>query len=108
MTKQRKTRTKMKTMQQLYENRNLRLEDLSDVKKNLKQKINAQQEQLMVSAKQLVPFTKDSTTINLNKKSLSPLSLITTPIRKGKTMTVVEGILIGFKIMKSIRRFLRR
>ena len=98
----------MKTMQRLYETKGLTIQDLSEVKKDLKQRMNIQQEQVFTSAKRLVPFTKDSTTINLNKKSLSPLSLITTPIRKGKTISIVEGVLIGFKLMKNARRLFKR
>lgn len=98
----------MRTMQQLYENKNLTIEDLSEVKKELKQRIEAQQNHVLTSARRLVPFTKDSTTINLNRKSLSPLSLITTPIRKGKTISIVEGVLIGYKLMRSIRKFIRK
>lgn len=98
----------MKTMQQLYNNKKLNIDDLRDVKMQLKQKIDEQQEQVFTSAKRLVPFTKDSTTINLNKKSLSPLSLVTTPIRKGKAISIAEGVLIGFKLMKSVRRLIRR
>lgn len=98
----------MKTMQRLYETKGLTIQDLSEVKKDLKQRMDIQQEQVFTSAKRLVPFTKDSTTINLNKKSLSPLSLITTPIRKGKTISIVEGVLIGYKLMKNARRLFRR
>ncbi len=98
----------MKTMQKLYETKGLTIQDLSAVKKDLKQRMDIQQEQVFTSAKRLVPFTKDSTTINLNKKSLSPLSLITTPMRKGKTISIVEGVLIGYKLMKNARRLFRR
>jgi hypothetical protein len=95
-------------MQKLYETKGLTIQDLSAVKKDLKQRMDIQQEQVFTSAKRLVPFTKDSTTINLNKKSLSPLSLITTPMRKGKTISIVEGVLIGYKLMKNARRLFRR
>ena len=98
----------MKTMQQLYETKNLSFEDLAVVKKQLKQKIDNQQEQVFGSAKRLVPFTKDSATLSLKKKSLSPLSLITTPIRKGKTISLVEGIVIGYKLVRGNRKFIRR
>ena len=98
----------MKTMQKLYETKGLTIQDLSAVKKDLKQRMDIQQEQVFTSAKRLVPFTKDSTTINLNKKSLSPLSLITPPMRKGKTISIVEGVLIGYKLMKNARRLFRR
>ncbi len=95
-------------MQKLYETKGLTIQDLSEVKKDLKQRMDIQQEQIFTSAKRLVPFTKDSTTINLNKKSLSPLSLITTPIRKGKTISIVEGVVLGYKLMKNARRLFRR
>lgn len=108
MTKQKKTTMTMKTMQQLYENRKLTMDDLADVKFDLKRKINEQQSKMQVSMKQIIPFTKDSTTINLNNKKFLPLSLITTPIRKGRAISVAEGILVGYKVMKSIRRFIRR
>ena len=98
----------MKTMQQLYETKNLSFEDLANAKKQLKQRIDAQQEQISSSAKRVVPFSKDSTTISLKNNALSPLSFITTPIRKGKAISLVEGIVIGYKLIRSIRKFIRR
>lgn len=98
----------MKTMQKLYETKGLTIQDLLEVKKDLKQRMDIQQKQVFTSAKRLVPFTKDSTAISLNKKRLLPLSLITAPIRKGRTMSMIEGALIGYKLMRSIRKFFRR
>ena len=98
----------MKTMQKLYENKKLKIDDLSVVKLELKNKIDTQEHHISSSVKRLVPFTKDSTTINLNSKSLSPLTLITTPFRKGKTLTVIDGLVIGYKVMRNVRRFFFR
>lgn len=98
----------MKTMQQLYETKNLSFEDLSIVKKHLRQKIDKQQEQIFVSSKRLVPFTKNSTTLSLKNKALSPLSFITTPLRKGKAISLVEGIVMGYKVVRSIKKLMRK
>lgn len=98
----------MKTMQQLYENKKLSFEDLASVKHDLKLKIDKKQDQVFDSAKRLVPFTKDSSTLSLKKSSFSPLSLITTPIRKGKTISIVEGIVVGYKLVRNIRKFIKR
>lgn len=92
-------------MQKLYENEKLKLEDLSGVKMELKHKIDSQENQIATSLKRLVPFTKDSTTINLNSKRLSPLALFTTPIRKGKTLSIIDGVVMGYKVMRNVRRF---
>lgn len=108
MTIQKKIKKTMKTIQQLHNTSRLKMDDLTDAKVDLKKKIEEQQRIVQSSIKQLVPFSKDSTTINLNKKSMLPLSLITTPIRKGKAITMVEGIMIGYKLTKNIRRLLRR
>ena len=55
-------------MQRLYNDRNnLRLEDLAAIKRELKSEIEIQQAQLLISAKRLVPFTKDSITFSLKK-----------------------------------------
>lgn len=94
-------------MQQLYENKKLKIDDLYGVKMQLKKKINVQREEVFIAAKRLVPFTKDSTTISLSNKLL-PLSLITFPFRKGKVFSVVEGVLMGFRLMKNIRRLMRK
>ena len=93
-------------MQQLYETKNLSFEDLSIVKKHLRQKIDKQQEQIVVSTKRLVPFTKDSTTLSLKNKALSPLSFFSTPLRKGKTISLVEGIVMGYKVVRGIKKFI--
>lgn len=98
----------MKTMQKLYENKKLKLEDLAVVKMDLKHRINSQEKHISTSVKRLVPFTKDSTTINLNSKSLSPLALFTTPIRKGKALSVIDGLVLGYRVMRNVRRFFFR
>ncbi|MHB9140251.1 MAG: hypothetical protein ACYC25_00060 [Paludibacter sp.] len=98
----------MKTIQQLYETKNLSIEDLSVFKEQLRQRIDGQQKQVLDSAKRLVPFSKESTTISLKSKAFSPLSLITTPIHKGKTISLVEGIILGYKIIRSVQKLIRR
>lgn len=99
---------KMKTIQRLYNDiDNLRLEDLAEIRRELKSEIEVQQVQLLKSAKRLVPFTKDSTTFSF-KNRFSPLSLITTPLRKGKTFSLVEGIVMGYKVMRNVRRIFKR
>ncbi len=95
-------------MQRLYDNKkNLRLEDLAVIKRDLKSDIEKQQAKLLSSTKRLVPFTKDSTTFSL-KRRFFPLSLITTSIRKGKAFSLIEGIVMGYKVMRNVRRIFRR
>lgn len=98
----------MKTIQQLYETKNLSIEDLSVFKEQLRQRIDEQQKRMLHSAKRLVPFSKESTTVSLKSKVFSPLSLITTPIHKGKTISLVEGIVLGYKIVRSVQRLIKR
>ncbi len=99
---------KMKAMQQLYEKKDLTFEDLSVIRKQLRQRIDSQQEHIMVSARRLIPFSGGSSGISLKNKGISPLSLITTPIRKGKAISLVEGMVIGYKLVRSIRRIIRK
>lgn len=98
----------MKTMQKLYKTKGLTIRDLQEAQKDLKQRMEMQQEQVLASAKRLVPFTKDSSVFGLSPKRLLPLSLITAPIKKGRVISVIEGVLIGYKLARSIRRFIRR
>lgn len=108
MTKQSKTQQKMKTIQQLYENKKLRIDDLYQAKQQLKQKIDVQQQQVLTSFKQVVPFSKALGTLNLGGKMLSPMTLITFLFRRGKTFSILNGILTGFKLMKAVRKLMRR
>lgn len=96
-------------MQQLRENRHLTINDLTEIRKELKVKVDLQQDVMLASAKRLVPFNNGTSVINLGKKSLSPLKLMTMlPLRRAKRMTLVEGIVIGYKVMSSVKRFVRR
>ncbi|MFV0390525.1 MAG: hypothetical protein ACK5KP_01350 [Paludibacteraceae bacterium] len=98
----------MKTIHQLQKNKKLKIDDLQDVKRQLRLRIDEQQKMMMASAKGLVPFSANSSSIRSNKKRLIPLSILTTPLRKGKTISVVEGMLIGYKLIKSIRRVVKK
>lgn len=98
----------MKTMQQLYEKKDLTFEDLSVIRKQLKDRIDLQQNQIQKSARRLIPFSQNDGSLSLKNKTFSPLSLITTPIRKGKTLSLIEGIVIGYKLVRGIRRIIRK
>lgn len=98
----------MKTMQQLYEKKDLTFEDLSVIRKQLKDRIDLQQNQIQKSARRLIPFSQNDASLSLKNKAFSPLSLITTPIRKGKTLSLIEGIVIGYKLVRGIRRIIRK
>ena len=103
-----KKNRKMKTMQQLYEKKDLTFEDLSVIRKQLKDRIDLQQNQIQKSARRLIPFSQNDGSLSLKNKAFSPLSLITTPIRKGKTLSLIEGIVIGYKLVRGIRRIIRK
>ncbi len=98
----------MKTMQQLRDNKNLSYEDLASVKHDLKIEIDKQQVIVLDSAKRLIPFSKNASNLLFRNSSFSPLSLLTISRRKGRNISLLQGILIGYKLMRNIRRLLRR
>ena len=83
-------------------NKNLTIDDMSIVREQIKQKIEEQKDQVILSAQHLVPFSSDT------KSSFIPLSLVTVPFTKGKIMNLIQGAIVGYKIVRSIRRFIRK
>jgi hypothetical protein len=86
----------------LIPNKDFTIDDLPVFKNEVRQRIEEQKNQLISTAQGLIPFNSKTTT------SITPLSLITAPFRKTKVMTVVEGVIIGYNIVRKIRRLLRK
>lgn len=97
----------MKTIQQLYDQKNLSLEDLIFVRQELKNKIENKQNQLLDSSRRLMTFPKIVNQNSLKDNLFSIVSLLTSN-KYGKIGTVVEGIIVGYKISKSIRKLFRK
>jgi len=83
-------------------NKNLTIDDMPILREQIKQKIEDQKDQVISSAQHLVSFS------SVTKSSFTPLSLVTTPFTKGKIMNLVQGAIVGYKIVRSIRRFIRK
>ncbi len=98
----------MKVLNHLSKNRNLELEDLSEVRKGLKNLISLQEDKILESAKSTIPF-HDSF---VNKTGLfhkySPLSLVSNPLKIKSKAGLVDGILAGFKAVRAVRRLIRK
>lgn len=86
----------------LREKRNLTMEDLELVKYQLKRELDAKQNSINHSAKSLIPFSK------VSRNASNSFPLLSTRRRKGKTISIVEGVVMGFKMVKNISRMLRR
>lgn len=81
--------------------KNITIEDIPALKREAKQKIEAQKVRLLSTAQELIPFSSTTSTI-------TPLSLITTPFRKGKVMTVVQGVILGYNLVRKLRQLFRK
>jgi hypothetical protein len=97
----------MKTIQQLYDKKNLTLEDLAEVRENLKFEIENQQKKIITSSQRMVTFPKITKQNTLKDNLLSLISLISNR-NYGRTRTVIEGIWAGYRISRNIMRIFRR
>ena len=82
--------------------KNITIEDIPAFKQEAKQKIEVQKVRLISTAQDLVPFSSTTTS------TITPLALITAPFRKGKVMTVVQGVILGYNLIRKLRQFLKK
>ena len=95
-------------MQQLYENKNLKLEDLTTVRQNLRIQIENQQTQVLESAKGLASFKGMLSLLAYNKPAHSPISLLASAGNKKNKFSFVDGMVMGYKMIRNVRRMFRR
>lgn len=86
---------------------NIRMEDLSVLKEQIKQRIDEQKEQLEYSAKNLFPSSpiKIVSTVADVASAASGIALSTK--KMGKGFAVLNSVVVGYKIAKSIRGAIR-
>ena len=82
--------------------KNITIEDIPVFKLEAKEKIEAQKVRLISTAQDLVPFSSSTTS------TITPLALITAPFRKGKAMTVVQGVILGYNLIRKLRQFFKK
>lgn len=97
----------MKTIQQLSDKKNLTLDDLAEVRENLKFEIENQQKKIITSSQQLISFPKITKQNTLKDNLISLFSLISSN-KYGRTRIVIEGIWAGYRISRNIMRIFRR
>jgi hypothetical protein len=97
----------MKTIQQLSDKKNLTLDDLAEVRENLKFEIENQQKKIITSSQQLISFPKITKQNTLKDNLISLFSLISSN-NYGRTRIVIEGIWAGYRISRNIMRIFRR
>ncbi len=96
-------------MQHLYENKDLKFEDLAVIRKKLRQLAGERQNQILDSAGRLITLPNALSLLKSSVNVPSPLALFSRSGRRKKNrFTLVEGVLLGFRAMRSARRFLRR
>ncbi|MBP1663132.1 MAG: hypothetical protein H6Q19_272 [Bacteroidetes bacterium] len=88
----------------LITDKNITIEDMLVFKKEARQKIEQQKVRLISRAQQLMPFFSSSSTTT----SFAPLALMTAPFRKGKMMTVIQGLIVGYNLVRRIRKLIKK
>lgn len=86
----------------LITDKNITIEDIPAFKLEAKQKIEVQKVRLITTAQDLVPFSSSTTS------TITPLALITAPFRKGKAMTVVQGVILGYNLVRKLRLLIKK
>lgn len=97
----------MKIINQISKNRNLELEDLSEIRQNLKLLIDLQEEKMTDSAKSVIPFHDSYVNQTGIFHKFSPISLVAAPLKKTSKTGLVDGVIAGFKAFRAVRRFIR-
>lgn len=91
-----------KSLTDLMNKKCLKMDDLEVVKFALKNQINMKQQQIIHSTKNFSPFSKHTQSISTN-----PLSLLKVPRRKGKTLSIIVGVITSIKLFYNIRNIIK-
>lgn len=86
---------------------NIRMEDLSVLKEQIKQRIDEQKDQLEYSAKNLFPSSPTKILSTVSDVALAASGIMNGTKKAGKGFALLNGVVIGYKLVKSIRKSIR-
>ena len=98
----------MKLMSKLGSNKNLQLEDIELARTELRKQIKLQQELLTVTTREVTTIHNPIASLVGKRSSFSPLSLLSAPVRNRKTYLFMQGMVLGYRGIKKMRRAVRK
>lgn len=86
---------------------NIKMEDLSVLKEQIKLRIEEQKEKLEYSAKNLFPTSPLKIVSTVSDVALAASGIMKGTKRAGKGFALINSVVIGYKLVKNIRKSIR-